>query len=76
MYVEVGLQAPQKQQKPEPSKKFLQNFILSKDGPAKHTESRQSWKHARGLSYFRTMAENKDKKTTLYSYSAYAADVE
>ena len=45
-------------------KKFLQNFISSRDGPVQSAETRQKWKHARRLTYYGMMAEKKDKKTT------------
>ena len=48
-------------------KQFVQN-ISGRDGPAKSTETRQGWKYARRLSYYKTMKEKKDKKTTLLRY--------
>ena len=43
-----------------------QNLISSKDGPVESRETRQRRRHTRRLPYYGTMAEKKDKKTTLY----------
>ena len=46
--------------------KFHQNFISSRDGLEKSTETRQKWKHTRRLPYYGAVTEKKDKKTTLH----------
>ena len=52
-------------------KKFLESFILNRDGCVKITEARQT----RRLPYYETMAEKKDKRLLytccIYMYSRY-----
>ena len=46
----IWFRSPSKNNKSQ-GKKFLPNFISSRHGPKKSTETRQKWKNARGLPY-------------------------
>ena len=64
LYLEASLETHRKRTKIKG--KVLQNFISSMDGTVKSTKTRQGWKCANRLAYFRTMVEKKDKKATLH----------
>ena len=65
-YLEAGLETIQKRTGTR-GKKFLQNFISSRDGPEKGTcRNKAEMKEHKSLPYYGTMAEKKDKKTTLH----------
>ena len=55
--LEVDLEIPKREKKL--GKMFLLNFISSKDGREKGTETRQRSKHAKRLPYYGMMAEKK-----------------